>query len=169
MTAQFIIAPLDKAHNRSGFACGNDRIDTYFHKVVSQDVKRSYASCFVASEVGTNRVAGFYTLSSTNVNLSDVPESLAKKLPRYPTVPAVLIGWLARHKSFAGIGLGDVLLFNAIRRITELEIGIHAIIADAIDKQAAEFYQNFGFNRLSTRKLSFYLPVATAKKLIHSN
>jgi ribosomal protein S18 acetylase RimI-like enzyme len=166
VTAPFVIEPLSKAHDRTGFACGNDRIDEYFRTAVSQDVKRKYASCFVAREVAMNRVAGFYTLSSSNIPLTEVPEDLAKKLPRYPTVPTVLIGWLGRHKDFIGMGLGEALLFDAIRIIASSPIGAHAILADAVDEPAAKFYEAFGFSRLSGRELSFYLPVATARALV---
>ena len=91
MSVRFAIEPLAKAHKRADFTCGNDRIDAYVRETVSQDVKRNYATCFVAREIATDRVAGFYTLSSSNVPLNEVPEPLAKKLPRHPTVPAVLI------------------------------------------------------------------------------
>lgn len=166
MTCRFAIEPLSKAHDRSGFACGNDRIDAYFRTTVSQDVKRKYATCFVACEQETNRVAGFYTLSSSNVPLTEVPEDFAKKLPRYPTVPAVLIGWLGRHKDFAGQGLGEVLLFDAIRTVATAPIGAHAIFADAIDDPAAAFYTSFGFAPLIERPRTLYLPMATAMGLI---
>ena len=74
MSIAFAIEPLAKAHKRSDFTCGNDRIDSYFRETVSQDVKRKYATCFVAREIATDRVAGFYTLSSSNVPLTEVPE-----------------------------------------------------------------------------------------------
>ena len=166
MTARFIIEPLRKDHKRSDFACGNERIDAFFRETVSQDLKRNYATCFVAQEIETTRVAGFYTLSSSNVPLTDVPESLAKKLPRYPSVPAVLIGWLARHNDFAGMGLGEALLFDAIRTVATAPIGAHAVFAHAIDEGAAVFYESYGFSRLTGRKLTLYLPVNTAKSLL---
>ena len=166
MTARFGIEPLAKTHDRSGFVCGNDRIDTYFRQTVSQDVKRNYASCFVARELATDRVAGFYTLSSSNVPLTEVPADLAKKLPRYPSVPAVLIGWLARHIEFAGLGLGETLVFDAIRTVATAPIGAHAIFADAIDDRAFAFYISFGFTPLLTRSHTLYLPISTAKELI---
>lgn len=166
MSARFAIEPLSKAHDRSNFTSGNSRIDTYFVKIVSQDVKRSYAACFVARELSTDRIAGFYTLSSSNVPLIDVPKALAKKLPRYPTVPAVLIGWLARHNDFAGIGLGEALLFDAIRTVATAPIGAHAIFADAIDDKAAAFYTAFGFTPLVDRPRTLYLPIAVAVNLI---
>jgi ribosomal protein S18 acetylase RimI-like enzyme len=162
---RFVIEPLAKAHDRSGFACGNEGIDTYFRETVSQDVKRRYATCFVAREL-TGVVAGFYTLSSNNVPLTDLPEDLAKKLPRYPTVPAVLIGWLGRHQDFRGLGLGEALLFDAIRTVAKAPIGAHAIFADAIDDDAIAFYEKFGFTSLTGRPRTLYLPVATALSLI---
>ena len=148
MTARFVIELLAKAHDRTGFACGNDRIDAYFRTAVSQDVKRQYAKCFVACELATGRVAGFYTLSSSSVPLTEVPEALARKLPRYPTVPAVLIGWLARDADFAGSGLGEALLF------------------DAIDDRAAMFYAAFGFSPLLERPRTLYLPIETGLALL---
>ena len=163
---RFTIEPLAKAHKRSDFTAGNDRIDSYFRETVSQDVKRKYATCFIAREIATNRVAGFYTLSSSNVPLNEVPERLAKKLPRYPTVPAVLIGWLGRHSDFAGEGLGEALLFDAIKTVATAPIGAHAIFADAIDDKAATFYAAFGFTPLIRRPHTLYLPVATALSLL---
>lgn len=166
MTARFAIEPLSKVHQRKAFSCGNERIDRYFRETVTQDVKRRYASCFVARELETGRVAGFYTLSSSNVSLTAVPEPLASRLPRYPTVPAALIGWLGRDRAFAGIGLGEAMLFDAIRTVAQAPLGIHAIFADAIDRNAAAFYAAFGFTALNDRPNTLYLPVATALDLM---
>ena len=82
MSASFAIEPMARANKRSNLTCGNDRIDDC--ETVSHDVKRKYATCFVAREVTTARVVGFYT-SSSNVPLNEAPEPLAKKLPRYLT------------------------------------------------------------------------------------
>lgn len=166
MSARFAIEPLSKAHPRKTFSCGNERIDRYFREAVTQDIKRRYASCFVAREIETGRVAGFYTLSSSNVPLTAVPEPLASRLPRYPTVPAALIGWLGRDQAFAGIGLGEAMLFDAIRTVAQAPLGIHAIFADAIDRNAAAFYAAFGFTALKDRPNTLYLPVATALGLL---
>jgi ribosomal protein S18 acetylase RimI-like enzyme len=166
LTARFAIEPFAKAHDRSGFVCGNERIDAYFRGTISQDVKRKYATCFVARELATGRVAGFYTLSSSNVPLTDVPEELTAKLPRYPTVPAVLIGWLARHRDFGGCGLGGALLFDAIKTVAMAPIGAHAIFADAIDEAAVGFYAAFGFTPLTERPRTLYLPIETGLSLL---
>lgn len=165
MSARFAIEALTKAHQRKMFSCGNEQIDRYFRETVTQDIKRRYATCFVARDLEADWIAGFYTLSSSNVPLMAVPEPLAGRLPRYPTVPAVLIGWLGRDQSYAGLGLGEALLFDAIRTVAEAPIGAHAIFADAIDAKAAAFYAAFGFSPLTDRPNTLYLPVATAQRL----
>ena len=95
-----------------------------------------------------------------------VPEPLASRLPRYPTVAAVWSGWLGRDQSYAGFGLGEALLFDAIKTIAEAPIGAHAIFADAIDRKAAAFYAAFGFTPLTDRPNTLYLPVATAERFL---
>ncbi|MQT15255.1 GNAT family N-acetyltransferase [Segnochrobactrum spirostomi] len=166
MSPRFVIEPLSRAHDRGGFTCGNERIDLYFRETVSQDVKRNYATCFVALEKATDQIAGFYTLSSSNVPLTAVPQPFARKLPRYPAVPAVLIGWLGRHRDYAGQGLGEALLFDAIKTVADAPIGAHAIFADAIDDNAASFYASFGFVELIKRPRTLFLPIATALSLL---
>ncbi|MCJ2139923.1 GNAT family N-acetyltransferase [Methylobacterium sp. E-066] len=167
MTAPFVIEPLSKAHDRSGFASGNDRVDAYFRQTVSQDVKRRYAACFVAREVATGRVGGFYTLSSNSVPLTDLLDVLAKKLPRYPTVPAALLGWMGRDEAFRGQGLGEVLVFDAIRTVASAAIASHAIFADAIDERAATFYADLGFMPLIDKPMRLFLPIATGLTVLN--
>ncbi len=167
MSARFAIEPLSTAHDRTAFTCGNERIDRYFRQTVSQDVKRQYATCFVARELETGCVAGFYTLSASSVLLDEVPQPLARKLPRYPLAPAVPIGWLGRHRDFAGLGLGEALLFDAIRTVATAPVGAHAVFADAIDDKAAAFYTAFGFAPLVGRAGPFFLPIATALVLLN--
>jgi ribosomal protein S18 acetylase RimI-like enzyme len=148
VTAPFVIEPLSRSHDRSSFACGNVRIDDYFHRTVSQDIDRGYARCQVAIDRQDGQVAGFYTLSAHHVVLDEIPEELRKKLPRYPAVPAALIGWLARDIRCAGRGMGSALLAHAIETIHGAQIGAHVVIADPIDDEAAAFYAGHGFQPL---------------------
>ena len=151
--------------DRSRFSSGNDRIDAYFRTAVSQDVKRRYAACYVLIETETGRLAGFYTLSSSNIPLTAIPPDLARKLPRYPTVPAILIGWLGRDLFFRGQSVGDMLLHDAIYRVVASPAGVHALTTDAIDEAAADFYLRRGFIATVGQPLSLYLPLATALQL----
>ena len=157
---------LGAAHDRGGFSSGNAKIDAYFRTGVSQDVRRRYALCYVLIENASDRIAGFHTLSSSNIPLVDLPPEMARKLPRYPTIPAVLIGWLGRAIGFRGQSVGSMLLFDAIARVASSPVGAHALFAEAIDDNAAAFYRAHGFTPLPTRPRCLFLPIATAVTLV---
>ena len=109
------IEPLGPEHDRSAFSCGEPALDRYLREQAGQDARRRVAAPFVASTDGM-KVLGFYTLSATSIQLADVPVALAKKLPRYPRLPATLLGRLATDLSARGVGLGRLLLVDAIAR-----------------------------------------------------
>ncbi len=154
---------------RAAFTSGNDRIDAYFRQTVSQDVKRGYAACYVLVEKATGRLAGFCTLSSHSILLTELPAEMAKKLPRCPSVPAVLIGWLGRDVSFRGQHVGSMLLADAITRLAAAPIGVHALCAEAFDAPAAAFYREHQFQPFASRPNTFYLPMKTARALTASS
>jgi ribosomal protein S18 acetylase RimI-like enzyme len=153
-------------HDRSAFTSGNERIDGYFRQTISQDVRRGYAACYVMVEKASAKIAGFYTLSSHSIPLTELPADIIRKLPRYPSVPAVLIGWLGHDVSFRGQHVGSMLLADAITRLTAAPVGIHALCADAIDDAAVAFYSEHQFQPFSGRPHSFSLPMKTALALV---
>lgn len=75
----YAIVPLHATHNRLNFDCGISALNRYLHERAGQDIRRYYAALFVAIEENTDRILGYYTLSNTGVNLSDIPERLKKK------------------------------------------------------------------------------------------
>ena len=141
------IEPLGPGHDRSAFSCGVPVLDRYLREQAGQDARRCVAAPFVASTDGMN-VLGFYTLSATSIQLAEIPVALAKKLPRYPRLPATLLGRLATDLSARGVGLGRLLLVDAIARAVRSEIASFALMLDAKDETAASFYERESFIRL---------------------
>lgn len=86
------------------FLSGSDALDRYFREQASQDIKRRIATCFVAVSATAHDVAGYYTLTATSVALTALSPEVVKKLPRYPVVPAVLLGRLAVARHYQGQG-----------------------------------------------------------------
>jgi predicted N-acetyltransferase YhbS len=143
----YSITPLAD-HDRTLFACGNASLDSYFRTQVTQDVRRRIAACFVAcAEDGA--VAGFYTLAATSVALDRLAPERARKLPRYPVVPAILLGRLAVATAHQGRRLGGVLLADAMIRSRHADIAGHMMVVDAIDDAAVRFYAHLGFEALA--------------------
>jgi GNAT superfamily N-acetyltransferase len=160
--ASFRIEPLSSAHDRSHFTSGSPPLDRYLREQSSQDVKRRIATCFVALEVETQDIAGFYTLTATSVALDALSPELVKKLPRYPVVPAALLGRLAVATRAQGKGLGAALLADAFLRVSRVEMGVYAMLVDAKDEAAQRFYEKHGFMLLAGEARRLVLPIATA-------
>jgi len=160
----FRLVLLDSEHDRKSFKSGTAVLDRYLREQVSQDIRRRVAACFVAI-TDEQRVAGYYTLASASVGLNDLPEATAKKLPRYPSVPAVRMGRLAVDLEFKGLGLGGALLADALQRAAQAEIAAYALIVDAKDQTAASFYRHHGFIALPSSSLRLFLPLATVARL----
>lgn len=154
-----IIEALSAHHDKASFDCGNDQLNRYLAKQAKQDVKRKISRVFVMIDDATStQILGFYTLSSLAIELVDLPQSLATKLPKHP-VPAALIGRLAVAKQTQGQKLGQRLLVDAIKRTLRIsqELAIYAIVVDAIDAHSAGFYQKFGFSPLKEQR--YFLPL----------
>lgn len=160
--ALFHVAPLDAAHERNEFRCGSAALDRYLREQVTQDIRRRVAACFVAL-TAEQRIAGYYTLASASLLLNDLPASIGKKLPRYPTVPAVRMGRLAVDEAFGGQGLGGALLADALERAIRSEIAAYALMVDAKDDKAAAFYRHHGFIPLPDAPLTLFLPLTTVQ------
>jgi len=159
--APFRIALLDSGHDRSAFASGSLPLDRYLREQATQDIRRRVAACFVAL-TDEQQVAGYYTLASAGMLLADLPAATARKLPRYPTVPAVRMGRLAIDEAFKGRGLGAALLADALERAARSEIASYALVVDAKDEEAAGFYRHHGFMAFPGTPLTLFLPLATA-------
>lgn len=159
-SAPFRIEALSSSHDRGGFISGVEPLDRYFATQVTQDIRRRVAACFVAVEQASGVVIGYYTLAATSIPLTDITPELARKLPRYPLVPAVRVGRLAVAQSHQGKGLGAGLLVDAIGRALRSDVAAYAIVVDAKDDRAVAFYKHHGFIAFTSAPMTLFLPLA---------
>ena len=156
-----VIEPLNPIHDKRCFQCGVEALDRYFKKQAKQDIKRRVSRVFVATKPDNPKaVIGYCTLSTLSIELNQLPEKMALKLPKHP-MPAVLIGRLAVSHAAQGQGVGKMLLVDAIKRTLAVsdQIAIYAMIVDAINENAKGFYEQFGFTRLIDDSPRLFLPL----------
>ena len=110
-------------------------------------------------------IAGYYTLSSTSVQLPELPEQVVRKLPRYPLVPATLLGRLAVDRRQQGKGYGRFLLADALFRAARSEIASFAVIVDAKDDNARRFYERESFLPFPDQPMRLFRPMADIRRL----
>ena len=163
----FLVSPLDKTHDRKSFSCGIDSLDNYFHKQAGQDSRKRIAVTYVLHDQNENKVAGYYTLSATAIELMALPETVRKKLPSYPCLPATLIGRLAVDEAYKQRGLGELILIDAMKRAyrTSAEVASFAVVVDAINSSAEKFYKKYGFLDLSVSSHRLFLPMSIIAEL----
>jgi len=162
----FRVEALGKNHDRADFSCGSTVLDNYLKRQASQDVLKRAAVCFVLTPDGKT-IAGFYTLSQYSVDLVKLPLEVANRLPKYPEVPATLLGRLAISEEFKGQRLGEFLLMDALYRSLQQskQIASAAVVVDAKDEAAERFYQHFGFILLPETPNRLFLLMKTIEML----
>ncbi len=161
----YSIEPLGSHHNRAVFSCGIQSLDVYFQRQAGQDARKRVAAPFVLLDRSSGVVAGYYTLSQTGINMVELPTEITKKLPKYPVVPATLLGRLAIDKNYQSKGLGETLLIDALHRSLKNEIASIAVVVDAKDDKARSFYEHYQFIRFLDYPHRLFLPMTTIAKM----
>jgi GNAT superfamily N-acetyltransferase len=155
-------------HERFSFGCGEPSLDRYLQELAGQEIRRKTASVFVLTS-GSPKVLGYYCLSQSSISLAELPLPVQKKLPRYPKVPATLMGRLAVDVSVRGRGYGEALLLDALHRCWSIcqQIASYAMVVDVMETQPdpLNFYLNYGFLALPDQPRRLYLPLSTYEKL----
>jgi len=169
LTAKFKSEPLDrKKHNRAAFLCEHQALTDYIKQQASQDVKKNVAAVFVLTPDGVT-ISGYYTLSQYGVDAGDIPQELLEqlKIPKYPRLPATLIGRLARHVDFKGQAVGEILLMDALGKALEATrtVASVAVVVEAKDENAVKFYKRYGFTEMPDHPDRLFMPMATVRQL----
>jgi hypothetical protein len=161
------VVPLKKRHDRSDFDCGNEELNRYLKQQARQDAEKYVAAPFVLVESDGPAVRGYYTLSSSRIPLDDLPTELAKKLPRYNSLPVTLLGRLARDMNIPDKGVGEFLLLDALHRSLQhaQHIASMAVIVDAKNAEAEGFYKHFNFLPFQLAPLRLFLPMKQIEAL----
>ena len=131
-------------------------------------MRRGVARVFVLCEHGRFDVLGYYTLSATSIEYGDLPSEIARRLPRYLTLPALLLGRLAVEAGRQGQGLGQLLLASALSRclrVSRGDIAAMAVVVDAKDEAAARFCTRHDFIRFPSQPMRLFLPMSMVEAI----
>jgi GNAT superfamily N-acetyltransferase len=159
------IEKLARDHAVEAFDCGAEPLDTYLRRFALGNQSAGAAQTYVAAL--DERVVGYYSLCTGQVEYGEAPERLRKGLARHP-VPVVLLARLAIDRTWQGKGLGAALLRDALHRILAASdiVGVRAVMVHAKDEAARRFYEHFDFDPSPIEPLQLFLLVKEIARLL---
>lgn len=136
--------PLTAAHDVSQFSCGKPTLDHWLKTRALSNQQKGFTAVLVVHEAG--RVVGYYGLAPTAVVPAILPRSIRTGQPPDP-VPCLLLGQLATDTAWLGQGIGTGLVKHALQRCVQAAalVGGRALMVNAVDDEAARFWQRRGF------------------------
>jgi GNAT superfamily N-acetyltransferase len=158
------VEALGPQHDRHSFTSGVEPLDRYFRTQAGQEARKNIAAPFVLV-LPDGAVGGYHTLSATAVRLAALPAEIARRLPRYPLIAATLLGRLAVDRRYQGRGYGRYLLADALGRAVRSEIASFAVIVEAKDEAARQFYERESFLPFLDQPMKLFRPMADIAKL----
>jgi GNAT superfamily N-acetyltransferase len=150
------VLPLTGNHEREGFDCGRQELNDWLRQTARRHQDKGLSKTFVATvEEMLDRICGYCALTLAELENRHLPQAWRKKLPRW--IPGVCLGRLAVERQCKG--LGKLLLVDDLVRARRIygEAGGIGLFVDAIDEQAALYYQRFGFAASPDNPLLLFL------------
>lgn len=164
----FHLESLDRQQPRREFRSGQTQVDDWLAtKALQQQDKHLSVTKVLLDEA--SQIAGFYTLAIGEVDFSDLPLVLVRKLPRRQ-LPVAILAWLGVQVDRHGHGFGSLLLAQALRDCFQAgqTFAFIAVILDCIDEAAKAFYQRFDFQELPGRPLRLFLSMHQLQAMMES-
>jgi hypothetical protein len=161
-----IVELLQSHHDRATFDCGNTSLNNFLRHQARQNMDRHVGVTHVVVEAaGDTKILGYYTLVTRTIDRDIIP---AKGLPSGP-IGVVLLGRLAVDIAAQRRGLGKRMLLRSMKQTLSAatEVGIFALVVNAIDESAKEWYLglDWGFVQLLDDPHHLYMSIKTLKQL----
>src|SRR5271165_680247 len=153
VVARLRIEPLDrKIHDRAAFSCGQITLDNYLKNTATRQQDQNLTRVKVGCLDQSNEVISFYAMNAHSLNVSALDEIYRKRFPRYESIPAAYLSMVAVHVNYQGGGIGSRMMADAMKQVLSAgeHIGVHFLVLDALNEEAAKLYLRLGFERLSS-------------------
>ena len=156
---------IDSAHDLLGFQSGEAALDDWLRTRALKNLTLGASRTFVVCAVGSQKVAGFYSLSMGSLYAFNAPGSIRRNMPEL--IPSVILGRLAIDERVQGRGLGTLLLNDAVERslVAAENVSARLVVVHAISEKAEQFYLHSGFVRMPGEGRTLALDLVKYRKI----
>jgi hypothetical protein len=172
--------PLDvQRHDRSSFSSGVEELDVFLKERARKE-SPTYSRTFVLTCVELpSEILGYYSISSTSLRIDDFPEDVRRRMPRYDSMGATLLGRLAVSEKFQrssgkDFRFGELLLFDAEYRTYQASQSVAscALVVKVIKGEKGDptpFYERYGFAKCAITEGLMWLPLKTIEATLRKS
>lgn len=140
--------PLAEKDDRSGFDCGRDSLNLWFHRHAWSNHVNGLSRVNVITDTASQRIVGYVTLSAGHIERAFFPKAQQRNTPN--SVPVTLLGQLAVDKDYQKQGHAASLLLFALK--TALRgadtIASSGVVTHPLNEDVRGFYRAWGFEEL---------------------
>lgn len=166
--SHFRLGTLERRHPRKAFDCGEKAVNDWLRtKALQHQEKRLSTTRVLLAD--NDAIAGYYTLATGQVDFRDLPNEVARGLPRR-ALPVAILAWLGVDQQFKGQGLGDRLLAQALCdcHAAGQTFAFIAVILDCLHQQAKAFYQRWEFQEMPGNPYRLFISAQTLSSMLKS-
>jgi len=147
------------------FDCGQPALNQFLHRYALVNQRSNSAHTYVSCNSGL--VVGFYSLAVGSVDPATAAPRVTKGIAQHP-VPVMILARLAVDLQHQRVGLGKALLKDALKRTAQAAdiAGIRALLVNAKDEQAQQWYQNWEFEPSASDPFHLFLLMKDLKALV---
>ena len=165
------IRKLEPSHDVKQFDCGDAALNQFIRSfALTNQERHMYGTTYVAySESG--ELIGYYTIANSSIPIEALPEDQTRGAPKYPQIPAILLGRLAVEKRHAKKGNGEQLLRHCLNTALSIaaQTGVRYVITDAYQDKVA-WYKKYGFKEIQrgdkAKTREMFIDLAVVKKAV---
>jgi len=154
-----VLSDTDHVEN---FDCGNKDLNIFLIKNALNYQKSFVSKTYLLHN--QNTIYGFYSISATLIE----QQQTDIRWPKHP-LPAVLLGRLAVDLKYQKQHLGSLLFAHACKNTVEVAntIGCVALITEAKNQNAFNFYSKFGMKPFKNKQDTLYLKIKNIIKVLN--
>lgn len=156
----FAPLPLTAIHILNDFECGEPSLDEWLKRRALANQLNGGSRTFVVVDE-QNRVQGFYAMAAGAISHPLATGSVRRNMPN--PIPVMVLARLAVNKTAQGHKLGAALLQDAVNRavVVAQNTGVRAILVHALNNQAKQFYEHYGFQSSPIHPMTLMLRLNT--------